>query len=118
MVLHDPHADPAADAPASPQVVLFPVNVDVTNSDAVGEALRAAFRPGVSLVIADMSATEFCDSAAIRHLILVSNQAARTGGELRIVISSPAVVRVLHVLEADQVLRLYPDMAAAKTATH
>jgi anti-anti-sigma factor len=60
-----------------------------------------------------MSATEFCDSSGIGRLILANKQAARTGVELRVVVSSPAVLRALHVLEADRLLHLYPDMAAA-----
>lgn len=95
----------------------LPVEADITNSEAIGEALRAAFRPGIFVVIADLSVTEFLDSSAIRHLILANNQATRAGAELRVVITSPVVLRVLEVLEADQILRLYPDMAVALAGT-
>jgi anti-sigma B factor antagonist len=98
---------------ASSQVVVFPVEADVSCSEAVGETLLAAFGPGVSVVIADMSATEYCDSSAIRQLIIAYKQAASTGAELRVVTASPAVRRVLNVLEVDQLLNLYPDMASA-----
>jgi anti-anti-sigma regulatory factor len=94
---------------ASPQVVVFPTDVDSRSCLAVLGALR----PGISLVIADMSATETCDPAAIRDLILANNHATCTGAELRVVSPSSAVLRSLQAVGADQMLRLYPDMASA-----
>jgi anti-sigma B factor antagonist len=103
------------DSRQEPAVVVFPLEVDVSNSEAFGAALLAALRSDVSVVIADLSGTQFCDSSAIRHLITAHNQAACTSAELRVVISSPVVRRALHVLEADQLLRLHPDMESALT---
>lgn len=109
----DQYQDFAARALPAAEIVVFPVEVDVTCSETLGEALLAAFRQGVRVVIADMSMTQYCDSSGIRHLILANNQAACTDAELRVVAASPAIRRVLHVLEVDQLLRLYPDMACA-----
>jgi len=99
-----------------PEIVTFPAEVDVTNSDVVGWALLAAFRPEVTVVIADLSRTEFCDSTGIRWLMIASNQAVCTGSELRVIARDGAVRRALHVLGADQTLALYPDIQAALTA--
>lgn len=107
----------AAKRLAVPEIVLFPAETDVTSSAALIEGLRSAFRPGVSLVIVDMSAAEFCDFSAIRVLIMANNQAACTGAELRVVLCSAAVRRVMELLGADQMLRLYPDMSAALTGS-
>jgi anti-sigma B factor antagonist len=96
-----------------PEIVTFPADVDITNSDVVGSALLAAFRPGVPVVIADLSQTEFCDSTGIRWLLIASNQAVCTGSQLRVVVGESAVRRSLHVLGADQTLAVYPDMQAA-----
>lgn len=115
MIQHDRRQDPVGRPTVPTEIVAFPVEADVTCSEAIGEALRAAFRPGVSVVIADMSATEFCDSSVIRHLILANKQAARMGAELRVVSRSPVVRRALHVLQADQLLSLYADTASALT---
>ena len=98
---------------ASPEIVLFPAEADVTSNSALSEGLVSAFRPGVSLVIVDMSAAEFCDFSAIRALIIANNQAACTGAELRVVICSPAVRRAMELMGADQMLRLYPDISSA-----
>jgi anti-anti-sigma factor len=111
--------DPAQ--PAQPalqslaEIVTLPAEIDVTNSKAVGQRLRAAFRPGVRVVVADMRATEFCDTYAIRQLIFASNHAASIGAELRVVLHSHAVRVVLSILRADQVLRLHPNMQSALT---
>jgi len=98
------------------EAVTFPVEVDVSNSEAVGRELLAAFRPGIAVVIADLSRTDFCDSSAISYLITAHNQAACTGAELRVVTSSTTVRRALNILGADQMLRLYPDMLSALTS--
>ena len=98
------------------ETVTFPPEVDVSNSEAVGRELLAAFRPGMAVVIADLSRTDFCDSSAISYLIIAHNQAARTGAELRVVTSSATVRRALNVLGADQMLHMYPDMLSALTS--
>jgi anti-sigma B factor antagonist len=98
-----------------PEIVCLPAEIDLVSSAAVGRQLLGAFRAGVAVVIADMSATEFCDSSGIRQLIIANNHAACTGAELRVVISSLAVRRALQVFGADQMLHLYPDMTSALT---
>jgi anti-sigma B factor antagonist len=97
------------------EIVTFPAVVDITNSEAVGRTLLAAFGPDVAVVIADLSRTEFCDSTGIRCLLIASNQAACTGSQLRVVAGDGAVRRALYVLGADQSLALYPDIQAALT---
>jgi anti-anti-sigma factor len=98
---------------ALPEIVTFPAEVDFTNSDLVGAGLLAVFRPGVSLVIADLSRTAFCDAAAIRCLLLANNHAVCTGSQLRVVVSENAVRRALDVSGAVQSLDVYPDLQAA-----
>src|SRR5215469_5168300 len=101
---------------AIPEVVSLPAEIDITNAPAVGRDLMVALRLGVSVVIADMSSTTYCDSSALSQLIIANKHAVCTGAELRVVTSSPAVRRIMQVIGADQILRLYPDIAAALTA--
>lgn len=96
-----------------PEFVRLPAEIDLVTSPGVGQALVAALRPRVAVVIADMSATTYCDSTGIRFLIIANNHAACIGAELRVVVCSLAVWRALQVLGADQMLHLYPDMASA-----
>ena len=108
------HRQDTAEKPlVSLAIMSLPAEIDVTCSESVGKQLLAALRSGVRVVIADMSATTYCNSSGIGRLILANNYAANKGAELRIVLSSDAVREVLHVCGADQMLKLYPDMAAA-----
>ena len=98
---------------AVPEIIALPAEIDITNADRVGAELRAAFRPGVAVVIADMTRTSFCDSAAARNLLLANDHAAQAHAELRLAIPSAAVQRTLKILGLDQVLRIYPSLESA-----
>jgi len=58
-------------------VVSFPAEIDMATAGAIGGQLAAALAPGVPAVIADMTATTFCDSAGITMLIRAKKQAHR-----------------------------------------
>jgi hypothetical protein len=75
---------------AVPEIVLFPPEVDVSNAACFGVELLAAFRPGVAVVIADMTLTDFCDSSGIRHLLIANRRAKRCLVQLRVVVASDA----------------------------
>lgn len=96
-----------------PEIVTFPAQVDLTNALDLGTVLIGAFGPGVAVVIADMTATEHCDSAGLRYLVVANDVAAESRAELRLVIPSPTVLRAIRVLGFDQFLRIYPSMSAA-----
>jgi len=99
-----------------PEIVTFPAEVNDSNSARVGAQLFAACRPGVTLVIADLSRTQTCDSSAIRYLVVAHDQAAVCGLELRIVIRSAQVRRLLELTSVAKVLHIYPAMAEALAA--
>jgi anti-anti-sigma factor len=96
-----------------PAIVTLPGEIDAGNADEVGGQLRAALRPGTAVVIADMSATTFADSSAVRALLIAQDAAAASDADLRLVISAPAVLRILQVLGIDSMLRIYPSLRAA-----
>jgi anti-sigma B factor antagonist len=99
---------------ASPALVTLPAEIDITNARDVRCQLNAAaLRPGVGIVIADMTATCFCDSTGIRALLLAHQRAARSGAELRLLRPGDAVRRVLKVMGADQVLAIYDSVGDA-----
>lgn len=100
---------------ALPEIVWLPAEIDIVNCVAVGDDLIGAFRPGVSVVIADLSASHYCDSAAMRQLVIASNHAVCVGAQLRVVVSSPVLRHIMDVTGVDQMLRMYPDMASALT---
>ena len=53
---------PPARGRVSPTVVTLPAEIDMVNADHIGADLQAALTPGVTTVVADMTATTFCDS--------------------------------------------------------
>jgi anti-sigma B factor antagonist len=100
-----------------PVVVELPAEIDVTNSEQVHNRLVAAMAPGVDTVIADMSATSFCDSSGV-HAIMFAHEAAVTRGiQLRLAVSpSGSVRRVLQLIGAGRILSVYPSLAEAMDA--
>jgi anti-anti-sigma regulatory factor len=64
-------------------------------------------------VVADMTGTRFCDSSGISMLVLGHRQAAANGAELRLVVSSAAVLHALKLVRLDCLLPIYPSLDAA-----
>jgi anti-sigma B factor antagonist len=106
-----PIADTATTAPLT--VVTFPAEIDMATADAIGEQVAAALAPGVHAVIADMTATTFCDSAGITMLIRAQKRATAHGAELRLLLRCPNVVRVLKIQGVDAVLPIYHNLEEA-----
>ena len=104
---------PPARAKLPPAIVTLPAEIDMANADRVGADLRAAFTPGITTVVADMTATTFCDSRGIRALLLAHDHATASGAGLRLVVPSAYVLRVLAVLGLDRWLAIYPSMQEA-----
>lgn len=96
-----------------PAFVVLPEEIDFLNADCVGEQLAAAVVSGVAVVIADLTVTVFCDCAGVRSLLLAGRMASAVHAELRLVVRARAVLRVLQLLGADQVLPVYPDLGTA-----
>jgi anti-sigma B factor antagonist len=94
-------------------VVTLPVEIDVTNADPVREELLAVMAQGAALLIADMSKTNFCDSAGVSALVRTFRQAAIRGSAIRLVVSTPAVQRVLSITGVDRLVDVFPSVAAS-----
>ncbi len=105
--------DPKTAARPAAPVVTLAAEIDSTNCDQAAAVLALALYPGVSVVVADMTRTTFCDSSAVRALVQAHNRAASQGIELRLVVNSDAVLRVLELTGLTSTLRLYPDIDAA-----
>ena len=101
-----------------PTVIRLPAEIDATNVRRIGEELGSAFAPGVAAVIADMTATTFCDSSGARQLLLAHHKATADGIELRIVMPSAIVRRIFQITGLDQVLAIYPSLAAGCADGH
>ncbi len=88
-----------------PAVIKLPAEIDIANADEVGFRLMSAFTWG-GIVVADMTATAFCDSLGVQalHVDCQLRFALPPGGQ---------VVRVLHLVGADRVIGIYPTVAEA-----
>jgi anti-sigma B factor antagonist len=99
-----------------PALVTLPAEIDIANArDVRNQLTTAVLRPGVQVVIADMTATTFCDSTGIRALVLAHQRAARNGTELRLLRPRPAVMRLLEVLGLSSWLTICETVGDAMT---
>jgi anti-anti-sigma factor len=61
---------------SGPVVVPMPAEIDLANAGRVGEQLRTAAGLGVTVIVADLTGTQFCDSAGIRTLLAARDNIA------------------------------------------
>jgi anti-sigma B factor antagonist len=107
---------PVTTTRAEPVVVRLPAGIDMLNADAVAAQLSGACAPGVT-VIADLSATTFCDSCGVRALLAAHKDAAGGGARLRAAVPpGSAVRRLLALLTADAILTIFPSVDEALAA--
>jgi anti-anti-sigma factor len=97
-------------------VIALPAEIDMANADQVGQQFGSAFTPAVGTVIADMTATTFCDSSGISMLVRAHKQAVANKTELRLVVPSMIVLRALRLVGMDDLLPIYPSLAQALAA--
>jgi anti-sigma B factor antagonist len=101
-------------AEATPVIVVLPAEIDVTNAAQVLAKLAAALAPGVSLVIADMTSTVFCDTSGVRMLVDAHDRAVTDDIGFRIAIPPQGSVRrVLELTGIIRMLPVYPDLDEA-----
>jgi anti-sigma B factor antagonist len=99
-------------------VVTLPVEIDVTNADGVREELLSVINEGAVLLIADLSKTTFCDSAGVGALVRAFRRASAGDREMRLVVGTPAVQRVLAITGIDRLLDIYPSVTASLAGPH
>ncbi len=97
-------------------VVAFPEHVDISAAVQIREQLLAVFDGGAAVVIADMSATAWCDNVGVDAVARACQLAAVRGAELRLVAASPTVQRLLAAEGLDRLVPVYSSLEAAITA--
>ena len=97
-------------------VVRLPQEVDLTIADDLREVLLSVLNQGAHALIADMTATTFCDSAGFTALIRPSRRAAATGATIRLAVTAPPVLRVFTIVGLDQLIDVYPSVAEARAS--
>jgi len=94
-------------------VVAFPEHVDAASAASIGDQLRAALGNGAAVVIADLSATAWCDRAGVDALIHAYHVAAVSNAELRLVVRAPAVGRLVSDAGLDRLVAVFRSVEAA-----
>jgi anti-anti-sigma regulatory factor len=108
----------------APAVVELPAEIEwdgdlvVDGADPAYTALRAAVASGVPVVVADLTGTTFCDFSGFQQLVAIGRQAAAGHVQLRLAMPADgAVRRWLEFLAQHRLVRVYPGLEAAKTAS-
>jgi anti-sigma B factor antagonist len=98
-------------------VVSLPTEIDITNADQVREDLLSVLNQGAVLLVADLSRTTFCDSAGVSALARSFRRAEASQSDMRLVVTTVAVQRVLGLTGIDRLLDIYPSVAASLAAS-
>jgi anti-sigma B factor antagonist len=98
-------------------VMSLPVEIDITNADRVREDLLSVLNQGAVLLIADLSRTTFCDSAGVGAVARSFRRAKASQSDMRLVVGTLAVQRVLALTGIDRLLDIYPSVAASLAAS-
>jgi anti-sigma B factor antagonist len=98
-------------------VVVTPEEVDITNADGLRAALLEAAAHGPGGLVVDMSRTQFCDTAGIHALVAAHKRAEAGRGEIRLVITGAAVLRIFAITGLDRVIPHFASREEALAAT-
>lgn len=114
-----------------PAVVTLPAEIEQDSAglaldsadsvlDGVGPAyaaLREAVASGTPVVVADLTATTFCDYPSFHQLVAIHHLAAISDVQLRLAMPADGTVRRwLEFLADHRLVRAYPGLQAATTA--
>ena len=97
-------------------VVSLPDEIDISNAGQVREDLLSNINRGAALLVVDMSTTTFCDSSGVNALVRAFKRATASGAGMRLVVSAPAVQRILAITGVDHLIDSYPSVSAAMAA--
>jgi anti-sigma B factor antagonist len=93
-------------------VVRAPEEIDVANSGQFRLALLSAAAQGPTIIV-DLSRTEFCDSSGLSVLVRALRRARAEGGELRLVVSTHAVRRIIAVTGVGAIFTVFASLDEA-----
>jgi anti-sigma B factor antagonist len=98
-------------------VVALPEHVDVANAGQIQQGLLSVIDRGPTALIADMTATISCDHAGADAVVHAFRRAVISGTELRLVVTTQQVSRILSLSGVDRLAGIYLSREAAATAT-
>jgi anti-anti-sigma factor len=94
-------------------VVHLTTGVDHARARNAGDLVRAAWRPGVAVVVADMTTVGEWDDAGLASLLKAHSDLARRQAELRLVVWSAGLYAALQAAGLSGQLPVYANVDAA-----
>jgi anti-anti-sigma factor len=104
---------PEAGRPAARTVVRLRDALDIAAAPALRERLIGLLRPGMRLLVLDLSWVPSCDSAGLAVLIGAQRRARLLGIVLHLAAPSPQVAKLLRLTGLDRSLTICPDLSSA-----
>jgi anti-anti-sigma factor len=98
-------------------VVHMPRRVDVNNTKAFMDAVRAELANGNRNIVLDLGATETIDSTALGAVVQLFKSLRAQGGDLRIARISEGVRRVFAITRLDRIFETFDSLDAAVNAS-
>ena len=99
--------------PAARTVVRLRDALDAAAVPALRERLIGLLRPGMRLLVLDLSRVRSCDSAGLAVLVGAQRRARLLGIVLRLAVPSPPVAKLLRLTGLDRSLTICPDLGRA-----
>jgi len=96
--------------------VVLPEHIDVSNAGQIRQELLEVINQGAEALIADMSATVSCDHAGADAVARAYQRAVVSRTELRLVVTSEVVLRMLGMTGVGRLVPAYPSVEAALAA--
>jgi len=90
-------------------------DLDIATAPKVRERLFAALRPGMRLLVLDLSQVAFCDAAGAAVLIGTQRRATELGSAIRMAAPRSSVAKVLRITGLDRRLTIHPTLPDALT---
>ena len=97
-------------------VVSAPAEIDASNADELRRVLVTCADEGHAVLVVDMSETLFCDSTGLHQLVRAHKRATRAGGEVRLVIAAPTVLRLFAIVGIDGFFPMFKSLDEAVAA--
>jgi len=95
----------------------LPEHMDASSAGQIGEELLSLINAGARALIADMTATIWCDHAGTDTVVRAFQRAVISGTELRLVVTAPRVSHALSLSGLDRLVPIYPSLEAATAAS-
>jgi anti-sigma B factor antagonist len=94
-------------------IVTVQGQVDLTTAPELRARLNDAMADGRPVVVVDLTATDFLDSTALGALVAAHKRLRAHGGQIRLVCTSPHILKVFQITSLDRVFALHETVEEA-----